>query len=220
MNSTQIKLFLQNVLANLPSDWIKLTTHRLDIYDERLAKTQFLSQFESLLQSGQTDTIALSQLPTAYDYIRLGHPLSCVLEWAIAKINQLHADQVISFSSKTAPILAVLRKNLFLKKNTQILFKDDISGFFGAELVKQVYGYSFEMKEVEIGKRLPDFDGSRIFISQTSAFGHIEHGFNCDFVINTFGKLGSVIHVLDEKDAQYIPEIWLPPADFPCSMLS
>lgn len=207
MNITQIKHTLQNVLTNLPSDWIKLTTHRLDIYDESLAKTQFLSQFENLLESGQTDTASLSQLPTAYDYIRLGHPLSCVLEWAIAQINQLHADQVISFSSKTAPLLAILRKNLFLKRNTQILFTADISSFFGEELIKEVYGYSFEMKQVAIGESLPNFDGSRIFISQTSDFGQIESGFDCDFVINTYDKLGSIIHVLDEKNSQYIPEI-------------
>jgi hypothetical protein len=41
---------------------------------------------------------------------RLGHPLSCVLEWAIAKINHFKPDNVISFASKTIPILAVLRK--------------------------------------------------------------------------------------------------------------
>uniref|UniRef100_UPI0033654F89 COR domain-containing protein n=1 Tax=Candidatus Albibeggiatoa sp. nov. BB20 TaxID=3162723 RepID=UPI0033654F89 len=52
------------------------------------------------------------ELPTAYDYIRLGHPLSCVLEWGIANLNNLDANNVISFSSQTIPVLAILRKNL------------------------------------------------------------------------------------------------------------
>lgn len=114
--------YIKEVIANLPADWLKLTTHRLDIYDEKLAKTEFLEQFEKLFASHNAATTALSKLPTAYDYIRLGHPLSSVLEWAIAKLNNLPAANVISFSSQTIPVLAVLRKNLFEKKNTQIIY--------------------------------------------------------------------------------------------------
>ena len=67
----------------MPTDWLRLTTHRLDIYNESLAKTQFLDAFETLYQQNNADTAALETLPTAYDYIRLGHPLSSVLEWTI-----------------------------------------------------------------------------------------------------------------------------------------
>jgi hypothetical protein len=31
---------------NMPAGWLNTTTHRLDIYEEKLAKTQFLDQFE------------------------------------------------------------------------------------------------------------------------------------------------------------------------------
>ena len=58
---------------------------------------------------------SLSNLPTAYDYIRLGHPLSSVLEWGIAKLHNLNPKSVISFSSKTVPILAILTKE-FIRK--------------------------------------------------------------------------------------------------------
>ena len=40
--------YIKNVLGNMPSGWLNLTTHRLDIYDEKLAKIQFLEKFEAL----------------------------------------------------------------------------------------------------------------------------------------------------------------------------
>ena len=78
--------YIKEVLQNMPSDWLRLTTHRLDIYDEPQAKTQFLEQLDTLAKNGNASQSALSELPTAYDYIRLGHPLSSVLEWTIANI--------------------------------------------------------------------------------------------------------------------------------------
>ncbi len=114
--------YIQNVLENMPTDWLNLTTHRLDIYEEKFAKTQFLEEFERLFNDNNFHITALNKLHTAYDYIRLGHPLSCILEWGIAYLNNLKAENVISFSSKTTPILAVLRKNLLANKNTQIFY--------------------------------------------------------------------------------------------------
>jgi len=73
--------YIKEVLGNMPADWLNLTTHRLDIYDEKLAKVQFLEQFEALFDDNNAEPSALSELPTAFDYIRLGHPLSCLLEW-------------------------------------------------------------------------------------------------------------------------------------------
>ena len=73
-------IFISNLIENMPADWLNLTTHRLDIYDEKLAKSQFLEYFETLFNDNNWTSTALQELPTAYDYIRLGHPLSCVLE--------------------------------------------------------------------------------------------------------------------------------------------
>ena len=112
--------YIKNVLKNMPTDWLNLTTHRLDIYNESLAKTQFLEQFENLFNTNNSSPSLLSELPTAYDYIRLGHPLSSILEWTIANLNNVKADNVISFSSKTVPVLAILRNNLLTNTNTQI----------------------------------------------------------------------------------------------------
>lgn len=207
MNKTQIQHTLQAVLAAMPADWLKLTTHRLDIYDESQAKTQFLTQFERLVEADQINPSSLIQLPTAYDYIRLGHPLSCILEWAIAKMNGLATDGVISFSSKTAPILAVLRKNLFLGKETQIVSTEDISSFFGAELIRSVYGYAFDLKLVSSGESLPDFEGSRIFVTMANEIGQVEDDFSSDFIVNIQESWGSVIHLFHEKEEEYIAEI-------------
>ena len=85
MENNKVKHYIKNVLENMPSGWLTTTTHRLDIYDEGLAKTAFLDKFEALFNLDVFDTKSLNELPTAYDYLRLGHPLSCILEWGIAK---------------------------------------------------------------------------------------------------------------------------------------
>ena len=54
MGSENIKNFIKIVLNNMPADWQKLTTHRLDLYNEELAKVQFLDEFENLFDVRQT----------------------------------------------------------------------------------------------------------------------------------------------------------------------
>ena len=127
--------YIKAVIENMPKDWLNLTTHRLDIYNESLAKTEFIDAFEKLYQQNNFETSALTELPTAYDYIRLGHPLSSVLEWTLAKCYNLASDQVISFSSQTTPILAVLRTNLLHKKSTQIVYTDNLPKSFDAAVI-------------------------------------------------------------------------------------
>jgi cystathionine beta-lyase/cystathionine gamma-synthase len=199
--------YLEKVLENMPADWLKLTTHRLDIYNEKLAKVDFLEQFEILFNENNSESSALKELPTAYDYIRLGHPLSSVLEWAIAKSNNLKAESVISFSSSTTPILAVLRKNLLDNKNTQILYTDALPEFFDAELIRSVYAYSFELKKVEKDTKIPAFAGSTIFISHEDSISNISISDDIDFQVNLYPQLGSIILVNGEKNETYISEI-------------
>jgi len=148
MTKNKVLQYLKEVLNNKPEGWLSITTHRLDIYEERLAKTQFLDEFEHLYQNENSRHAALSALPTAYDYIRLGHPLSCVLEWGIAKLNNLKAENVITFSSQMVPVLAVLRKNLFDHKKTQILYSSALPSFFNEKMIHSIYGYSFELKQI------------------------------------------------------------------------
>jgi hypothetical protein len=128
MKDKRLRNFLKDVLVSMPLDWLNLTTHRLDIYDESRAKTQFIDQFSELYTSESIHNESLQKLPTAFDYIRLGHPLSCVLEWAIAKQYNVVADRVITFSSQTIPLMAMLwkeklRKSFMMGKCQLILTK-------------------------------------------------------------------------------------------------
>ena len=199
--------YIEDVLKNMPAAWLNLTTHRLDVYNEELAKAQFLEQFEKLYDDDNAQAAALNELPTAYDYIRLGHPLSCVLEWVIAGLNNLKAENVICFSSKTTPILAVLRKNLLTHKNTQIVYTGEMPKNFDADIVKRIYGYDFELKQVEKSEDIPAFNGSTIFISQQDKIGDFKLAPNVDFFLGLYDHLGSILLVNGEQNESYISEI-------------
>ncbi len=199
--------FLKNVLEKMPTSWLSTTTHRLDIYNEKLAKTEFLEQFELLSKNNSPDTLDLRNLPTAYDYIRLGHPLSCVLEWSIAHLHDVNSKNIISFSSQSIPILAILRKNLLAHKNTQIIYTDNFLDFFDYEAIKNTYGYNFELKKVKNLSDIPAFEGSTVLVSQSEKIDINNLDLNIDFFINTYKKLGSILIINGKQNEQYISEI-------------
>ena len=199
--------YLKNVLENMPSDWLKLTTHRLDIYNEELAKVQFLDQFKVLAKEHNSSAAALENLPTAYDYIRLGHPLSCILEWAIGNMNHLESEQVISFQSETMPILSILRTNLFKHSNTLIAYTGEFPSVLDVEVLRAVYGYTFEIKQVDSASTLEAFDGSVIFVSEQDEIAAVDFNPNIDFYINLHGDLGSLLLVSGEQNTSYISDI-------------
>jgi cystathionine beta-lyase/cystathionine gamma-synthase len=199
--------YIKAVLENMPTDWLNLTTHRLDIYNESLAKTQFLDQFETLYKDHNSESSALKVLPTAYDYIRLGHPLSCVLEWGIANLNALDSENVISFSSQTVPVLSILRHNLLHNKKTQIIYRDSLPKSFDADLIKRVYGYDFKVIKTDNIDAILKFEGSTIFISEPENISTVEQNLNIDFQINLYEQLGSVLIVNGEQNSNYISDI-------------
>jgi cystathionine beta-lyase/cystathionine gamma-synthase len=205
MQAQNTQEYLKKVVANMPQDWLNLTTHRLDIYHEELAKEEFLDLFESLFQKQISSTEELSELPTAYDYIRLGHPLSSILEWALAKMNKLNPKGVIAFSSQTAPILAILRKNLFSQKNTRILYVDQLPNGFDSELIKTVYGYSFELHKVDAIEDVSSFEGSTVLITQHEQIAPMQKHEHIQFHVHLYNELGSVL-LLDGQES-YISEV-------------
>lgn len=212
MDNIRIIDYVKEVLQNLPSDWLNLTTHRLDIYNEKLAKSEFLDEFSELYDKNDASSQALSQLPTAYDYIRLGHPLSCVLEWVIGEINDLKSKNIISFSSKSAPILAILRKNHLDKKKTQIIYTGIAPAYLEFEELRTVYNYDFELRHVSKVEEITKFKGSTIYVSQHDEFFRVDKTFldesiKVDFFVNLHGSLGSVLIVNREIDEIYISEI-------------
>jgi hypothetical protein len=48
MSGDKMQDYIKAVLENMPMDWLNLTTHRLDIYEEKLAKAQFLDRVEQI----------------------------------------------------------------------------------------------------------------------------------------------------------------------------
>lgn len=207
MEVEKMKEYIQNVVNNAPKDWLELTTHRLDIYEEDLAKIQFLDQFEELYNKNISDTTELSKLPTAYDYVRLGHPLSCVLEWTIAKMNDMNPLNVITFSSKSIAILAILRKNSLENKSTQIVYSGDLPQYFDTETIKNVYEYDFEVKKVQSADEVTPFEGSVIYLSQNEDFFSIKPNSNIDFYINQHETLGSILLIHGKNNENYISDV-------------
>ncbi|WP_288956237.1 PLP-dependent transferase [uncultured Polaribacter sp.] len=204
---TYMQHFITKVLANMPKDWLHLTTHRLDIYEEKLAKSQFLEQFTELSKNNNSKLSALANLPTAYDYIRLGHPLSCILEWVVANTHQLHPENIISFDSKTMPVLAVLRKNGLKNKKTRIIYTNKLPTSFDATILKEVYGYQFELQKVTQGAKVSSFEGSTIFIQQKESITSFNIVVNVDFFVNIHPNLGSIVLVNGKENDAYISEI-------------
>src|SRR5690554_6302538 len=207
MEANNMLEYLKKVITNIPTDWLRLTTHRLDIYNESLAKTQFLEAFETLYQQNNADTAALETLPTAYDYIRLGHPLSSVLEWSIAKWHQIKPSQVIVFSSQTMAVMAILRKNLFENKNTQIVYTSELPQGFDADIIKNVYGYTFKLTKVVNETAIPAFNGSTIYISQQPSLETVQLPEHVDFHISLHKNLGSILIANGKHNEHYVSEI-------------
>ncbi|MFK7755570.1 MAG: cystathionine beta-synthase [Flavobacteriales bacterium] len=203
--------YVAHVIEHMPSDWLRLTTHRLDIYNEKEAKVEFLEELNRLYLSATSSAEALKELPTAYDYIRLGHPLSCVLEWVLADLTGLASESLIAFSSQTTPLLSILRKNLFEQRQTEIVYSGDLPKGFDADVVKRVYGYTFDLLKLEDGVNLPIKRAgvSRICIAtqkQLNQFS-VPTAQELDFFLSLHGSLGSVLAVLGEENKSYISEI-------------
>jgi cystathionine beta-lyase/cystathionine gamma-synthase len=207
MKENKMLNYTKDVIEKMPKAWFNLTTHRLDIYDEKLAKTQFLEQFEILFKANNSEAASLKELPTAYDYIRLGHPLSCILEWIVGHLNNLKPENVISFSSKTIPILAILRKNSLDNKNTQILYNGDLPACFDAEILRNIYGYKFDLHQVEEIEAISKFNGSTIFVSSQAEMNAMNLNVNIDFFIGLHSHLGSILLVNGNHNESYISEI-------------
>jgi cystathionine beta-lyase/cystathionine gamma-synthase len=207
MKNTQLLSYVKEVLENMPPAWLNQTTHRLDIYEEKLAKTQFLEKFEYLHINGISTTTALSELPTAFDYIRLGHPLSCLLEWLTANLNGLKSNNIISFSSDSIAVLAILRKNLLDNVKTQINYAGNLPESFNIDVLKNVYGYNFELNKVETPDAIQSFSGTSVFMSQRDDMANTELNSNVDFFINEHPSVGSILIVNGEENESYISEI-------------
>ncbi len=197
--------YIEGVLKNMPEDWLKLTTHRLDIYNEKKAKIAFLDAFEVLYKDNNYTNSALKTLPTAYDYIRLGHPLSSILEWVLGYNYKLPSENVISFDSEIMPILAILRKNKLDNKETRILFPSVVNPKLEDTILKKVYGYSYSLHSLKDTEIIESFEGSTILVTD-SAEVKIK-GSSVDFYIVNYKAAGAVLLASSPASKEYISEI-------------
>ena len=207
MKNGGILKYLKNVLDNIPKNWLNDTTHRLNLYDEKLAKIQFLEHFEALINDSNYERSALDNLPTAFDYIRLGHPLSCLLEWSIGRRYNLKAENIISFSSKTVPVMAILRENLLNNKNTQINYIGEVPEFLEKGILEKVYGYTFELNKINSIDEISTFKGTSVFISNQTKISDISLINSVDFYVSWCAELGSILLVNGEANESYINNI-------------
>lgn len=206
MNS-QLQQYLQKIVENCPQDWLSLTTHRLDIYNEEQAKTEFLSELEGLYQSGAASSEQLAALPTAYDYIRLGHPLSSVLEWALAKHLGLNAAQVIAFDSRSMSLLAILRHNALQGRKTRIYYQAQLPNYLDFQSLRSVYQYEAELKDYATFDSQENFEGSTVLISKNEGLSDIQLPQGIDFFLSLQGSRGSIIVQNGDLNREHIGAI-------------
>ena len=199
---------VRKILDNHPAGWVALTTHRLDIYDEAQAKTQFLQQLHALTSTPDFDPKLLDSLPTAYDYTRLGHPLSCILEWVVAEINQTTAEQVITFASTTMPLLALLRKNALSGTDTKVYYNTDSNPVIDEDRLRNIYGYQFESHKTDNVAQIPaQQDATVVLITESAYKAPLEPNKNIDVVVNIHPQYGSTIIVRNTGIADMVKDL-------------
>ena len=119
-------------------------------------------------------------------------------------MNQVKASNVISFSSESIPVLAVLRKNLLEKKNTLIAYTEKLPNGFDVELTKSIYGYQFKYKKVSGWEELPKFDGSVIFITKSQEV--LPDFTGIDFQLILYPGMGSLLKI-SSNNSHYVSDI-------------
>ena len=185
---------VRTILENVPTSWVELTTHRLDLYDEGQAKSQFLEQLQTLQATPSYDVAQLGALPTAYDYIRLGHPLSSVLEWLLAQINGVSSEQVIAFASQTMPILALLRKGATSGLAVHLYYDTDASPLIDVARLEKFYGYNVKSEKVADGSLIPSHgDDLVVFVTESPYKTPLKVAASVDATVNLHPNYGSTI---------------------------
>lgn len=208
MNSTQAFLdSLKELLNKLPQSWVDLTTHRLDIYNESRAKSEFLDELKKLLAKGDYSSEDLEQLPTAYDYIRLGHQLSSLLEWVLAQINTVSDDQVISFASHTMPLLAILRMNKLNGQATTIYYDSEDSPLVDESRLKNTYGYQYQLHQIKNEAAILKQDVTVVFVTQKPFNKALNTSKNIDVSLNNHPNFGSVMFIHNTEIDNIISDV-------------
>ena len=196
---------INTIIENIPSSWLEMTTHRLDIYNESRAKTEFLEKFREAVAENKLSVDTFESLPTAFDYIRLGHQLSCVLEAALGDLSKLPDSQVISFASRTMPLLAIMRSDSLKSRKTHIYYNKSsefISELFtdkilNSDVLSGAYGYHAEFFAVDSPDEINEhIEGSVVWVNTRDFSDEISLPGNLDLFVNVHeASNSSVIYV-------------------------
>lgn len=100
-----------------------------------------------------------------------------------------------------------LRQNLLDNKQTHLFYTGDLPTYFDAEIVKNIYGYHFELKQVTAINTIPAVTGSSVLITTEEHFGSISNPSTVDFYISLHGDLGSVLVINRAENENYIATI-------------
>ncbi len=198
---------LKSLLNKIPTSWVELTTHRLDVYNESLAKSEFLLELKKLCSQGDFSVADLEQLPTAYDYIRLGHPLSSLLEWALSEINAMQAKQVITFASHTMPVLAILRANALSGQATTIYYDGDDLPVIDEERLKNTYGFQYKLHKISDVSAIVAQQGTVVFVTQQDYKKPLPQSENTDITVNIHPSCGSAVFIHCADNNHFINSI-------------
>ena len=207
-NTSQILETVKKLIPKIPKSWVELTTHRLDIYNEPQAKSEFLVDLKKLIVAGNYSSNVLEQLPTAYDYIRLGHQLSSLLEWILAEINQLSDEQAIAFASKTMPLLSLLRKNKLSGQTTAIYYDGKDSPLIDEQRLKSIYGYHYSLHQVNKVSEIPSHsDVMTVFVTQSDFKTDFNSTAKTDVTINIHPVYGCALLIHNTNINNIISDI-------------
>ena len=190
---SSIQTIIEQILTHMPLEWTTLTTHRLDIYDESKAKLQFVEQLQVLMEKGIVTQETLANLPTAYDYVRLGHQLSSVLEWALGNLYGVSTGQVISFASRTMPLLALLRSNTEHGRRTVVYHDCDLPDVLFMPEVQSVYGYEIEFVRVSSYREIKTVEDSVVVFVSGERLTKARVLVGVDATINMSSGFGTVL---------------------------
>jgi hypothetical protein len=122
------------------------------------------------------------------------------------KINHFKPDNVISFASKTTNPCG-FTKNSLDNKTTSIYHIGELPSCFDTEIVKNIYGYQFELKQIADSSLIPSSSKSIILITNEDNVGEIAIPATVDFHISLHGELGSILVVNGAKNENYVAAI-------------
>ena len=160
---------------------------------------QFVEQLQTLMDKGTVTKETLANLPTAYDYVRLGHQLSSVLEWALGNLYGVSTGQVISFASQTMPLLAILRSNAVHNRRTWFIMIVICQLYCPCSEVRSVYGYEVEFVRVSSYQEIVTVEDSVVVFVSGEGLTEGKILPHVDATINMSSDFGTVL-VLHPKE--------------------